>query len=177
MELDRRSMLKILGGCTVTGFLQTWTKQNRSYADVATQQSFPGSAPPRIPLASSAQLDERSQRSHLVEGKIPSLLPAESPRRSLGRHALGPRGKPRHDSLASRIHRARSHARRSRQRRMLQWVSGGVQRRSYIYLHRRAECAAGQGHDSRRQRQAARDADARDCGRRWFAALEEAASL
>ena len=36
MELDRRSMLKILGGGAVTGFLQTWTKQNRGYADVAT---------------------------------------------------------------------------------------------------------------------------------------------
>ncbi len=41
MELDRRSMLKILGGCTVTGFLQTWTKQNRSYADVATATERP----------------------------------------------------------------------------------------------------------------------------------------
>ena len=36
METDRRSMLKILGGGAVTGFLQTWTKQNRGYADVAT---------------------------------------------------------------------------------------------------------------------------------------------
>ena len=53
-----------------------------------------------VSSAASSELDERSQRSDLLERTAPHVLPVQPERRVLGRYALGARGESGHGSLA-----------------------------------------------------------------------------
>ena len=132
--LDRREFLTALGLGATAAFLPR-------IATAATDHRT-RSATARVSSASASQLDERSQRSYLVERHLSPLLPAQPARRCVGRHALGPRRQRGHDPLAPQADRACADSRRPRQRGLLQRLGCCIRWHADFYLYRRAECAA-----------------------------------
>ena len=120
MPLSRRAFLQL---SSAAAFAPKWARlmpANGPAHRRPLSQTGLRSSSSAIPSSSRAQLDERSQRSHLFHGPlshVPSIQPSS---RSLGQHELGARHQPRHDPLGTRAHRAFPHSRRSRPRRRFQ---------------------------------------------------------
>lgn len=109
-------------------------------------------------------MDERSQRPHPLAWTLPRLLPAQSIRRPLGRHALGARDQRRPGALRARAGgpgagRALRDA-IGRRGRMLQRQRGGRRRHadSHLYRHLRRPQQPGPVHCHQRRRHHLRQA-------------------
>ena len=58
-------------------------------------QAIRRNVPAAVPFFAEEKLDERSERTRVLRGRIPPLLPAQPDGHQLGQHALGPRRKQR----------------------------------------------------------------------------------
>src|SRR6266550_5699520 len=56
---------------------------------------------PSVPLYPRQELDERSQRPHLLQGRIPPVLSIQSVRKRVGPYELGTYGQPRSGPVAA----------------------------------------------------------------------------
>ncbi len=61
---------------------------------------LPRAVPAPVPLHSRAELDERSERACLLQGRVPPFLPVQPVRLAVGAYVLGSRGQPRPGALA-----------------------------------------------------------------------------
>ncbi len=94
----------------------------------ATRRAIPRAAAPADSLHAAAPLHERSERTGVLRGRVPSLLPAQSLWQSLGPHELGPRRQRRHAPLAEPPRGARRGGRRHGVLRQRGRGSGQLQR-------------------------------------------------
>ena len=68
-------------------------------AAAADFRELSGAVPAAVPLHAGEELDERSERARLLQGRVPPLLPAQPVRLAVGPHVLGSRRQPRPRAL------------------------------------------------------------------------------